>query len=262
MGVGQIPQSRPAVEEHALNRLGIVAAMPLERRWLASTAGGARPAVEVCGVGAAGARRAALRLVDLGVDALASWGMAAGLDPGLAAGAVVIPDRVIGSQAHEYAPDSLWRRRVLDRLGEAVTVCDDPLADTPTILDIPDVKGAIFERTGAAAADMESAAVAQVAAEHELPLLVIRVVLDAAAVTLPGSLGRVINDTGRVRVPQLMIRAALDPRGWPRWPGLVRSFLAAGHSMRTVWSLAAPDLALREESLRGENGRRDRHHKW
>jgi adenosylhomocysteine nucleosidase len=244
VGVGQIPQSRPAVEGHALNRLGIVAAMPLERRWLASTAGGARPAVEVCGVGAAGARRAALRLVDLGVDALASWGMAAGLDPGLAAGAVVIPDRVIGSQAHEYAPDSLWRRRLLDRLGEAVAIVVAPLADAPGVLEAGDAKIAIFERTGAAAADMESAAVAQVAAEHELPLLVIRVVLDAAAVTLPGSLGRVINDTGRVRVPQLMIRAALDPRGWPRWPGLVRSFLAARHSMRIVWSLAAPDLAL------------------
>jgi adenosylhomocysteine nucleosidase len=151
---------------------------------------------------------------------------------------------------------------LLDRLGEAVAIVVAPLADAPGVLEAGDAKIAIFERTGAAAADMESAAVAQVAAEHELPLLVIRVVLDAAAVTLPGSLGRVINDTGRVRVPQLMIRAALDPRGWPRWPGLVRSFLAARHSMRTVWSLAAPDLALRDESLCGENGRRDRHHKW
>jgi len=241
VGAGQVSQPDNG---DTLKSLGIVAAMPLERRWLASTAGGARPAVEVCGVGAAGARRSALRLVDRGVDALASWGMAAGLDPGLAAGALVIPDRVIGSQAHEYAPDSLWRRRVLDRLGEAVTMCGDPLADTPSILDTPEAKAAIFERTGAAAADMESAAVAQVAAEREVPLLVIRVVLDAAAVTLPGSLGRVTDDTGRVRVPQLMIRAVLDPRDWPRWPGLVRSFLAARHAMRTVWSLAAPDLAL------------------
>ncbi len=221
--------------------------MPLERGWLASTAGDTRPAVEVCGVGAAGARRAALRLVDLRVDALASWGMAAGLDPGLAAGSVVIPDRVTGSQANEYAPDSLWRRRVLDRLAEAVTIVVAPLADAPVVLETCNAKATMFERTGAAAADMESAAVAQVAAEHELPLLVIRVVLDAAAVTLPGSLSRLIDDTGRVQVPQLMIRAVLDPRGWPRWPGLVRSFLAARHAMRTVWSLAAPDLAFSDE---------------
>ena len=227
--------------------------MPLERSWLASTAGGARPTIEVCGIGAAGARRAALRLVDLGVDALASWGMAAGLDPGLAAGAVVIPDRVIGSQAHEYSPDILWRRRVLDRLGEAVTIVVAPLANAPEILAAGDAKTAIFEHTGAAVADMESSAVARVAVEHELPLLVIRVVLDAAAVTLPGSLSRVIDDTGRVRVPQLMIRAALDPRDWPRWPGLVRSFLAARTAMRTVWSLAAPDLALSGDSLCGKN---------
>ena len=178
-----------------MKRLGIVAAMPLERSWLASTAGDARPTIEVCGVGAAGARRAALRLVDLGVDALASWGMAAGLDPGLAAGTVVIPDRVIGSQAHEYAPDILWRRRLLDLLAEAVTIVVAPLANAPEILETCNAKAAIFERTGAAAADMESAAVARVAVEHELPLLVVRVVLDAAAVTLPGSLGSVIDDT-------------------------------------------------------------------
>jgi adenosylhomocysteine nucleosidase len=221
--------------------------MPLERSWLASTAEDARPAVEVCGVGAAGARRAAQQLVDLGVDALASWGMAAGLDPGLAPGTVIIPTQVIGLRAHEYAPDILWRRRLLDRLGDAVTIVIAPLADAPVVLETCDAKAAIFERTGAAAADMESAAVARVAAEHGLPLLVIRVVLDAAAITLPGSLGRVIDDTGRVRVPQLMIRAVFDPSGWPRWPGLVRSFLAARHAMRTVWSLAAPDLALSDE---------------
>jgi len=218
--------------------------MPLERSWLASTTGGLRPAVEVCGVGAAGARQSALRLVDLGVDALASWGMAAGLDPQLIPGAVVIPARVIKSRAHGYTPNVSWRQRLLDRLDRAVTICGDPLADTPTILDTRDAKAAIFECTGAAAADMESAAVAQVAAESELPFLVVRVVLDAAAVSLPGSLGRLIDDAGRVRVPRLMIRAVLDPRDWPRWPGLLLYLLAARHAMRTVWSLAAPDLAL------------------
>jgi len=223
--------------------------MPLERSWLASPTGDARPAVEVCGVGALGARQSALRLVDLGVDALASWGMAAGLDPGLAAGAVVIPDRVIGSQAHEYSPDIVWRRRVLDLLAEAVTIVVAPLADGSVVLETCDAKAAIFDRTGAAAADMESAAVAQVAADHELPLLVVRVVLDAAAVTLPRSLGRVVDDSGRVRVSQLMIRAVLDPRDWPRWPGLVRSFLVARHAMRTVWSLTAPNLALSDKPV-------------
>jgi len=238
----------PTAEGDVLKRLGIVVAMPLERSWLASTSEDVRPAVEVSGLGAAGARRAALRLVDLRVNALASWGMAAGLDPQLKPGTVVIPARVIGSAADGYTPDVHWRQRLLDRLGHALTVCGDPIADAPAILDTPDAKAAVFERTGAAAADMESAAVAQVAAEHELPMLVIRVVLDAAAVFLPGGLGRVIDDAGRVRVPRLMIRTVLDPRDWPRWPGLVRYFLAARHAMRTVWSLTAPDLALSDNT--------------
>ena len=229
------------------SRLGIVTATPLERSWLGSTTGGAWPAVEMCGIGASGARRAAMRLVDIGVDALASWGMAAGLDPQLAPGTVVVPTQVIGSRAQEYTPDVHWRQRLLDRVGHALTVSGDPLADAPEILDTPDAKAAIFERTGAAATDMESAAVAQVAAEHELPMVVIRVILDAATIVLPSSLGHVIDDAGRVRVSQLMIRVVLDPRDWPRWPGLVRYFLTARRAMRTVWSLTAPDLALSDK---------------
>ena len=231
--------------------------MPLERSWLTTTTGSAGFAVEISGVGAAGARQAAQRLVKLGVDGLASWGMAAGLDPGLAPGVVVVPNRVIGLRVNGYTPDISWRRRLLDRLGDAVTICGDPLATAPAILDTAGAKAAIFKRTGAAAADMESTAVAEVAAEHELPLLVIRVVLDAAAITLPASLGRVIDDSGRVRVRQLLIRAVLDPRDWPRWPVLVRSFNAARHAMRTVWSLTAPDLALSDEPVMARNSRYD-----
>jgi adenosylhomocysteine nucleosidase len=245
VGAGQISQPD---DGDPLKRLGVVTAMPLERSWLASRDVGARPVVEVCGIGAEGARVAALRLVDRGADALASWGMAAGLDPSLAPGVVVIPDRVIGLRAHDYTPDIPWRRRLLDRLGDAVTICGDPLANAPAILDTADAKATIFERTGAAAADMESAAVAEVAVEHELPLLVIRVVLDPAAVTLPGSLGRVVDDGGRVRVGKLLIRTVLDPRDWPRWLVLVRSFSAARHAMRNLWSLTAPDLALSDKS--------------
>ena len=39
---------------------------------------------------------------------------------------------------------------------------------------------------------MESAAVAQVAAEHELPFITLRVVLDTASVSLPGSVMRTL----------------------------------------------------------------------
>ncbi len=254
MGARQVPQPDGG---GALKRLGIIAAMPLERNWLTTTTGSAGFAVEISGVGAAGARQAAQRLVKLGVDGLASWGMAAGLDPGLESGVVVIPARVIGSRVNGYTPDTHWRRRLLDRLGDAITICGDPLANAPVILDTAGAKAAIFERTGAAAADMESAAVARVAAEHKLPLLVIRVVLDSAAITLPGSLGRVIDDSGRVQVPQLIARAVLDPRDWPRWPGLVQSFLAARHAMKMVWSLTAPDLALSDEPIMARNSRYD-----
>lgn len=218
--------------------------MPLERSWLASPDGGERPMVEVCGVGAAGARRAALRLADLGIGALASWGMAAGLDPRLSPGVVVIPDHVIEAPARGYTPDPGWRRRLQNRLGEALSISGDPLANSPTILETVGAKAAIFERTGAAAADMESAAVAQVAADHGLSFLVIRAILDPAAVALPRGLARAVDDGGRVRAVRLVVRGLLEPRDWPRWPALLRGFVSARRAMRAVATLSAPDLAL------------------
>jgi len=218
--------------------------MPLERRWLAGAVGRGRLAVEVSGIGATGARRAARRLADLGVDALASWGMAAGLDPRLEAGVVVVPTRLIGSPEHTFPPDRAWRQRLLGRLTGRVTVCGDPLVDTPTVLETAAAKAAIFERTGAAAADMESAAVAQVAAERGLPFVAVRVILDPAGLALPRGLGRAVDDRGRVQPAQVLIRCLLDPLGWPRWAVLVHGFLAARRAMRTVAELSAPDLAL------------------
>jgi len=234
--------------------LGIVTAMPSERAWLCGAAAGRPPVVELSGIGAAGARRAALRCVQRGAQALASWGCAAGLDPALGPGSVLVPARVIGPDAEVYPTPDGWRHRLLERVGDVIAVGTDPVATAETVLETAGAKADLFERSGAAAADMESAAVAGLAVEHGLPFLVVRVVLDAAGAALPGRLDRVVDAAGRVRTSGLVARLALRPKDWPRWLGLARSLHAARRSMKTLWAAAAPDLALADSSSDSRSG--------
>ena len=88
-----------------MNVVGIVAALAAEARALGPTklelgaprtlADGTR--IAVSGIGFAAAARAAQALVDTGVTALASWGMAGGLDPALNAGTILLPSQVIST---------------------------------------------------------------------------------------------------------------------------------------------------------------------
>ena len=54
-------------------------------------------------------------------------------------------------------------------------------------LDSPSKKKAAFEVAGAMAVDMESAAVAAIAAAHQLPFVALRVIIDTASDALPQS---------------------------------------------------------------------------
>ena len=52
-------------------------------------------------------------------------------------------------------------------------------------IETPADKATAFRNTGAAAVDMESTTVAEIAARHHLPIIAVRVIVDAAADRLP-----------------------------------------------------------------------------
>ncbi|MGH8201914.1 MAG: purine and other phosphorylase-like protein, family 1, partial [Steroidobacteraceae bacterium] len=79
--------------------IGIVSALAAEARTLGPTAHGAElrrltdgALLAVSGIGENAAAAAARRLVLAGAGALASFGMAGGLDPALICGAVLLPE--------------------------------------------------------------------------------------------------------------------------------------------------------------------------
>ena len=138
--------------------LGVVAALELERQWIAAP----EPLCETSGVGADSAGAAARRLVDRGATALVSWGMAGGLDPGIDSGTVVLPKALIGPNGSPIGVDPEWHGRVLAKIRDLVEVSTSELLDVARPITTVREKRELHRRTGAGAVDMESAAVASV----------------------------------------------------------------------------------------------------
>jgi adenosylhomocysteine nucleosidase len=182
---------------HAADRpcvAGILFALPIEadaferrvvgrREWRSSgpamfegAVAGCRVAWCVTGVGGDAATRAARLMLDgHRPAALVAAGFAGGLDPAIARGSVVRPTAVV-------------REPAAGRIGLATAGCGvaGPLlvsVDAPATT--PDRKRQLAARTGAAVVDMETYAVAAVAAAAGLPCYGIRVVSDDAGQPLP-----------------------------------------------------------------------------
>jgi adenosylhomocysteine nucleosidase len=190
-----------------LSATGVVAALEFEARGLGKRRrGGAGLSslpdgslVSVCGIGGENAERAARQLIAAGVGALLSWGVAGALDPGLACGTVVLPTEILhGSQARAGAPlrrfetYRTWRERLAGALLGHARLAAGALLTSPVPVAAAGLKARMFEETGAVAVDMESAAVAEVAADHGLPFVALRVILDTARDSLPESILRTL----------------------------------------------------------------------
>ena len=124
----------------------------------------------VSGVGAERAYRAGRRLLEAGATALVSWGTAGALVPELGPGALLLPRKVIGCDGTDFPVDSDWHQRVSERLPRELAVHMAPLADAAEPLLSAIDKSRLAQRSGADAADMESAALAALAREAGVPI--------------------------------------------------------------------------------------------
>ncbi len=202
-------------------RLGIVAAMADEARILSESKEPADPRGEVLirgtallklsGMGPENARSATRRLIDQGVSALVSWGIAGGLNPTLYAGCLIIPRNVIAADGSVYPTDTAWRERLSGSLAARVAVNDGDLAECDSIIADKPKKLKILAQTGAAGIDMESAAVAREAVKAGIPFLAVRAIADTLEAPVPVSALESIDAFGRVRLFRLMLRLVSRP---------------------------------------------------
>ena len=125
----------------------------------------------------AGAAAAARALIEEGATALVSFGLAGGLDPELRPGRVLIPSIIL-------ADGETWRTdRALAELFGGLTghtmLAGSEIAANAT------AKRQLRASTQADAIDLESGAVARIAAVHGLPFVVVRAICDPAGKDLP-----------------------------------------------------------------------------
>jgi adenosylhomocysteine nucleosidase len=193
--------------------------------------------LELSGMGGLAAAAAAQRLIKAQVSALMTFGMAGGLDPTLQAGGIVLPALVIAENGGRFATCASWRARVSAAL-YARQLSEGALFSSVRAIDTPSEKAELFRATGAVAVDMESGAVAQVAAAHQLPFIAVRVIVDTAADALPLT---VIGASrgGHVRIARLIGGLIMAPGEIGSLLRLARRYHAAMRSLRVIAPLLA-----------------------
>lgn len=195
-----------------MTRVLVLAAIDLEVWTLARHLGLARVAdrawphfrggaLEIVGVGLRGT------LIDQRVARPAppalvvSAGACGALAPELTAGALVVPDTVLGADGGRYPTDQV---PTLLRAGTLLTVAE--------VVATPAAKARLWMETGALAVDMESAMIVAWARARGLAAAVVRGVSDTAAEALPPDLAAVVAPGGRVRAGQALRAALARPR--------------------------------------------------
>jgi adenosylhomocysteine nucleosidase len=208
-------------------RIGVLVGLAAEAR----IALGPDWSIAIGGGTSVGAENAAQRLVNEGADALVSFGLAGGLDLALRPGAVIVPSAVI-ARDERYATDPDLSR-MLGGTTPHVMLGADAIAASAA------EKRRLGDATGAAAVDLESGAVARVAAMRGIPFAVLRAICDPVERALPPAALVALDMHGGIRAWRVLASIAARPRQLPALLVLAVDAAAAKRSLRgRVRSLA------------------------
>ncbi len=204
----------------------------------ATVAIGASLLLRCCGMGPERAADAARALLAEGATALLSYGTAGALAPGLAPGALLLPER-IAYHGTVRAVDASWRQRIAARLSPA-PVAGLLLTQSRPLVTVAD-KVEAFRATGAAAVDMESGAVLEVADAAGVPGLALRAVIDGAATALPRAAVAGVDAYGRPRFGAMLAALMRRPRDGVDCVRLGGDLRRARQSLARAWAQLGPE---------------------
>jgi len=213
--------------------VAVIVALGVERAAFGARAGRHMPSeILQSGPGAVRAAQAATAALAAGASGLVSFGLAGALRAELAPGAVLLPRRVRSATA-AFAADPFWHAALADAVRTAgLTPSFDDLLSVPAALTTPSEKSAAAA-SGAVAADMESAAIAAVAARAGARFLALRVIVDAAGDSLPADVERWVDARGERRLGAALA-AALRPAQWRELWILAQRYRAARRTLERL----------------------------
>lgn len=199
--------------------------------------------VAVGGGQAAGAEAAARAMLAQGATGLVSLGLAGGLAPGLPAGTVIVPVAIRdGDRVFPTDPTLSARLGGLATDGPAPRgpATDGREAGGPAgciILGVAhpvatvSARARLWRDTGAVAADMESGAVARVAAAAGVPCAALRVICDPAERDLPPAALLALSAEGRISLARVIASVLRHPG---QLPALLRLSADASRARRAL----------------------------
>jgi adenosylhomocysteine nucleosidase len=182
-----------------------------------------------------GAEAAARRLVADGAVGLLSFGLCGGLDPVLRPGTLLVPEAVLdGTTRHAVSPD------IAARFGGPTPHL---LLGASQVAATATEKRWLRETTGADAVDLESGAVARVAAETGLPFAVLRAVCDPVERDLPPAALVALDSKGAIGLVRILASLAARPAQLPALLALARQATAGRASLLRAVTTARPSGA-------------------
>lgn len=189
----------------------------------------------VCGLGEARARQGAERLLAEGAEALICLGTAGALDSDIAAGDVIVPDRILYGDSRRNETHNEWRAAVVHALSaQGLPVHVGSLLHADKVVRHAREKQALHRATGAIAVDMESSAMVELANSRGIPSLVVRVVVDGAGLTIPEWVLTHSDAYGRVRPGGLLLALLGRPARLPRLVELAGAYRTASRRLRRL----------------------------
>ena len=198
---------------------GIVVALPEELRTLTQSrlkqgeciSVAENILVTVSGAGSEKAAIAAQRLIDKGAEQLISWGCAGALAPHLKAGDLLIPSSILTQDNQRLSSQSVWSQQLISELEQGIQCYNNELLESASIISLADEKAEQYQKTGALAVDMESAAVARVALKANIPFVALRSIADVADQDLPKAINYAMTAKGVISLPKILFYLCTHP---------------------------------------------------
>jgi len=185
------------------------------------------------GAGPKNAATASQLLIDRGAERLISWGCAAALAPQLKPGDLVLPEQLYSESKQQLAIDSGWLIHIKQSLS-ALKPNSGALAESSVIVAESAEKKKIYQQSKAVALDMESIAVAKIAKQQNMPVMVIRCIADPVDMSLPKAVSYALNKQGDVVLSKLLWFLLTHPFELPGLIKLGLHFNAAKNKLKLV----------------------------
>ena len=229
---------RPGHNDAGTNQIIIAVATAAEAKAVRDD----RQKLTQTGMGSINATRVAKAVLNEQTAGLVSLGTATALDTNIECGTILLPGAICWNDGAHATTDPDWRSALIDAIGCHLPIATGDLLQTDELIRTPSQKQQLHRNTGACGADMESGALARVAAGAGIPFVALRVVLDTANDSVPETALSAVATDGNTRPGNLIMTLLRRPGDITAMVRLLLRFRTAAQSLESAYSLTRSAL--------------------